>query len=194
MSRRENDRAGIEKVSPENALRLLRQRDERAVPMLERLYGRLILFIASRILRNREDAEEVKNDALFEIWAGAAPDCPDSLKAHAAAVGRRRAIDLLRKRQSSKRSAPSLETVDELAALTDGFEDSAVDSIVIREVVAGFVGSLAPRDKSIFLKRYYLFQSPRQIASSLNISKNLVYVSLSRMRAKLKTELERNLK
>ncbi|MBQ9544666.1 MAG: sigma-70 family RNA polymerase sigma factor [Clostridia bacterium] len=193
MSQKEKGVSG-ETVSPENALRLLRQRDERAVKMLEALYGKLIFSVAMRILSDRRDADEVKNDALFQLWTGEAPDGPGLLKARAAAIGRRRAIDILRKRESEKRCAFSLGTVDELAELMDGFEDRTVDSMVIRGTVSGFVKSLGERDRNIFLKRYYLFQKPEKIASSLGVSKNLVYVSLSRMRTKLKALLERELK
>ena len=176
------------------AYRLMCERDEKAIELLEKLYAKLLKKIAGTVLRSKEDVEEVVNDALHDLWRGDPPEKPEELKAHAAAVCRRRAIDRLRTLERKKRRADFTDTAEELEEIfTDGFEDSAVDSMVIKDVLNSFVRSLDERDRTVFMKRFFLSQTPAKIELSMGISRDLVYVRISRMREKLKKELERNL-
>ncbi|MBQ9543793.1 MAG: sigma-70 family RNA polymerase sigma factor, partial [Clostridia bacterium] len=140
------------------------------------------------------DAEETKNDALFEIWKRIPPDQPENLRAYVASVCRSKALDRIRYAEAKKRDRNVTETLGELAEPTEGFENEAVDSMAIKEIVNAFLGELSARDRQIFMKRYYLFQPIPSIASSLGVSNELVKSSLFRMRNKLKKELERGLK
>ena len=49
-------------------LALLRERDETALSVIQRQYGRKALHLANRILGSESDAEECVNDALLDIW------------------------------------------------------------------------------------------------------------------------------
>lgn len=183
------------KPNSAEAYRLLCERDERAVELLDKLYGRLLRRIAGSILTSREDVEEVVNDTLHDLWRQKPPDSAESLKAYAATVCRRQAIDRLKTLNRKKRRADFYDAAGELEeTFTLGFEDSVVDSMVVKEVIRSFVDGLSERDRTIFLKRFFLFQPPEKIAASMKLSRNLVYVSLSRMRDKLRKELERNMR
>ncbi len=184
----------IEKPDPDRALELLCRRDESAVAMLEALYGKQIKSLARRILGSAEDAEEVANDTLHELWLSAPPESPENLKAFVLSVCRKTAVDRLRFREAKKRASKAQQPLDELDEAAESFEDQAVDSMVINEVVERFLAELSERDRRIFMKRYYLFQPVRHIASSLGLSTPLVKSSLLRMRNKLAQELERELK
>ncbi len=181
-------------MDAQSVYRLLCERDESALPLLDKLYGRLLRKIAGGVLRSKEDAEEVVNDALHDLWRGPPPDSAESLKAHAASICRRQAIDRLRTLERKKRRADFTDAASELEeTFTEGFENSIVDSMVINQTLSRFIAGLGERDRTIFLKRFYLFQTPEKIAASLGVTRNLVYVNISRMKEKLRKELEENL-
>ncbi len=173
---------------------LIAARDEGALTLLEELYGKLIKKIAVGIVGSDEDAMEVKNDTLFEVWNSIPPAKPDNLRAYVAAVCRRKAVDTIKHREAKKRNGSAAESFWELEETVEGFEERTVDSMVIRDILNGFLASLSERDRQIFMKRYWLFQPTGRIASSLGVSAELVKSSLFRMRNKLRKELERGLK
>ena len=57
---------------------------EQGIHGLNRKYGRLMESIARNILRSEEDAREIVNDALLQIWDAIPPARPADLMAYAA--------------------------------------------------------------------------------------------------------------
>lgn len=49
-------------------LDLLCERDERALSRITRQYGKACRNLAAKLLHSEQDAEEVFNDALMQIW------------------------------------------------------------------------------------------------------------------------------
>ncbi len=187
-----------EAADPSAVVELFLARDESALNELDRLYGKLIYKTAFGILHSAEDAREIANDTLHEVWRRIPPDRPESLAGFTLSICRRMALNRLESLRAAKRGSGranvALDALGELADVSAGFEEELVDSMVIREALNGFVRSLGERDKAIFLERYFLCYGVEKIASRLGITKNLVYVSLSRMRSKLREELERRTK
>ena len=81
------------------------RRDEAAVGETRRKYGRYLAKIARNILSNREDGEEIVNDACLKAWNSIPPNRPDSLAAYLGKIARRLSIDALRTRTREKRAA-----------------------------------------------------------------------------------------
>lgn len=151
-------------------------------------YAPLLKSICSRILPDcPQDAEECAADAFVALWRSAAALAPDPppLRAWLAVTARNIAINryrALRRHGTVPLDDGLAETLGELAA----FDRAASDA---EDAVGALVAAMEPPDREIFLRRYYLLQPCREIASALGLSENTVNVRLSRGRARLRRAL-----
>ena len=77
--------------------------------------------------------------------------------------------------------------LDELAEVV-GTEDEA-EEVALKDALDRFIGTLRPGTRDIFMRRYWAFQSEREIARAHGITAGAVRMSLSRTRAALKRYL-----
>lgn len=84
-------------------LRLVAQRDERAMVSLFDRYARIVYSVALRVLHDPGEAEDVMQEVLMQVWRGASSFIVGrgSLGGWLAVVARNRAIDVLRRRHPS---------------------------------------------------------------------------------------------
>ena len=110
----------------ENIVRLYWERNEEAIELTEKHYGKLVRSICRNVLRDERDAEECTSTTYFKMWNSIPPECPSSFGAFIARTARSAAIDRLRERTRLKRGG-KLESLDDLAdKLTDGLSVSDV--------------------------------------------------------------------
>ena len=82
----------------------------------------------------------------------------------------------------------TLPLTDELAAtIADLPADPAGDAA---DELAVLVAALEPPDREIFLRKYYLMQSSREIAAALDLRVSTVNTRLSRGRDRLRRQLQ----
>ena len=74
------------------------------------------------------------------------------------------------------------ETLGELAEFDSATTEAA-------DLVGALVAAMAPPDRDIFLRKYYLLQSGKEIAAALGMSVESVNTRLSRGRDRLRREL-----
>lgn len=171
-------------------LTLLWRRDEAALDTLAQRYGSLLKGLAQRLLPSPQDAEECVNDALLDIWNTIPPQKPNSLSSYACMLTRRRAIDRIRYLSAQKRGSGTwLVALDELEECVPGGKGFDEDGAALTEALNGFLASLSPRDRNIFMGRYFAFESIETLAATHGVTKNTINIRLSRMRKKLKTYL-----
>lgn len=171
----------------------LKDRDEDVLAEAKELYGAGLRALAFRILGNREDAEEVENDAYCEAWECIPPAEPASLKSWLLMVTRRRALDRLDAKLAQKRGGGEAEAaLDEMEDLLPG-EDGRqwAGEIARKEVIRSFLTALPAQKRRIFLKRYWYFLSIREIAAEEGLSESHVKTILHRSRKSLKDQLIR---
>lgn len=170
------------------------ERSEEALILSRRQYGAYLFALSCRILGNREDAEEVENDAYLDAWNTIPPNRPESLKSYLAMLCRRRALDLVDRRDSLKRGGGVQDLVwEEIDESIPGSEDGRdwADLISLKEQLEAFLAALSQRDRRIFLQRYWYFCSIREIAERHGLKENHVKVLLHRLRRKLRQQLEK---
>lgn len=153
--------------------------------LLER-YGALINGIVRRVLpENPEDAEECVSDVLVTAWrsAGKLAEKERPLQGWLALTARNAAID--RWRQLRRKSTEQLP--EDLAG--DWLLEQGSDA---EELIAELVAGLSQPDREIFLRRYYLLQSGREIARCVGMQEHTVNMRLFRGRERLRRQfLER---
>lgn len=168
------------------------QRNGTAIDETDKKYGALCRALANRILGDERDGEECVNDTYMTTWQ-AIPDArPNKLAAFLAAITRRISIDVLRRRGAAKRGAGEiLGALDELAELIPA-RDDVEREVELRELTAEidrFLDGLKGTDRDMFVCRYWLCASVKDIAHRFDTSESRVKSSLMRTRNKLRQHL-----
>lgn len=176
------------KQNDENIIKLLFDRNEDALEMIENMYGRLIRAIAFNLFKSDSVASECLNDTLLAIWNTIPPEKPDSLAAYAGTIVRRKAIDRFRREKAKKRYLPEdsmFPEVSEELAITEDFSEDIIKKIELKRIMNEFLESLTRNNREIFISRYFDFESLDSIAARMHITKNSLNARLFRMREKL---------
>ena len=175
-------------------IRLYQQRSEQALQETKARYEALCMTVAYNMLGSREDAEECMNDALMCLWQAIPPAEPESLGAYLVTAVRNAAQDRLAYQNAQRRGSGQLSVaIDELADCLSSSEhpDRMLDSIALRDAFRRFLPTLKPAARMIFLRRYWLCLSAREVAAETGCSVSRVNMSLMRTRKKLKVFLEK---
>ena len=170
---------------------LLFARRESALDEIINRYGRILKHFAGRILPTTQDVEECVNDALLDIWNTIPPKRPASVASYATMLTRRRAVDRIRRLTAKKRGGGVyLVALDELGDCIPGGAVFDEDTEALREAINCFLAGLSTEDRLLFMGRYFALDSIEALAESSGVTKNTINIRLSRMRKRLKTQLE----
>ena len=168
-------------------------RDETAIQLVDKKYNSTCYSIAWKILMNREDSEECVNDTWFAAWRYIPPKRPPRLVAFLGKITRGFAIDMLRKKHAAKRIdmhiAGITEDVESLNIAIMHNLDEHMEEKELIEIINRFLGSLSDRD--IFVQRYWVMESIKNIAARHKMSEGAIKQNLLRNKRKLKKALEK---
>lgn len=173
-------------------IELFWQRSEDAICAAEEKYGNLCGMIANNLLRNPEDARECANDVWHSLWNAIPPEKPKNLAAYIARVARNLAMKRLTYRTAAKRQA----AVVSFEELSDCVPDPATPEMALEgkelsRTLDAFLDMLPPEDRNLFLRRYWFFDSTKELAASFRMTESKVKIKLHRIRKKLKDYLEK---
>ena len=149
-------------------------------------YAALVRGILRRILPGREnDVEECMADVFVALWRSAGKIQRQQIPVRAWLIVTARNMGINRYRQLSRRVEIPL-TEEMIRTLADLPTDTAGEAA---QEVGRLVAAMEPPDRDIFLRRYYLLQSSKEIAAALGMSVSNVNTRLSRGREKLRRQL-----
>ena len=167
-------------------------RDERALSVTAEKYGGYCAAIARNILGSPEDAEECVNDAFLLAWDSMPPHRPAILSTFLGKLTRNVSLNRFQYNLAGKRGGGTaqvfLDEIAELVSDTDHVERE-IDRGELINAINGFLKRLSPKQRSVFVCRYWYFDSVSEIASRFGMSENHVSVTLHRLRAKLRDHL-----
>lgn len=161
-------------------------RSESAIVAVQNRYGTVGQSVAENLLHNSADAEECVNDALLRLWNSIPPQRPLSLWAYFVKIIRNLALDRLRVQSAAKRKGITL-VLEELSEVI-GAEDKHSDSEILA-VIEQFLREEPPKNRTLFLRRYWRGDSIRDAAAHVGLSVAAAKMRLSRMRTRLKEKL-----
>lgn len=168
-------------------------RDERAIRETSVKYDAACTGIAQGILGSPEDAEECVSETWYRAWNAIPPQRPRLLSAFLFRIVRNLSFSRWKEARAEKRGGGQLPLLlDELGEIVSGREDTE-DAVSERELMGAinaFISALPEEKRYIFLRRYWYTDSAETIGRSLGHSENWVNVQLSRIRKKLRQELE----
>ena len=176
----------------EEIIELFFERSEKAIEELEAKYGKICLQTSYNILGNYSDAEECVNDSYLGAWNAIPPARPDPLLTYVLKIVRNLSLNCYHRNQARKRNSTydlAVEELSEFLAAPESVE-SAMETKELVQTVEEFLDSLKTRDRVIFIRRYWFYDSYEQIAERVGISAKNVSVKLTRLRRQLKVYLE----
>ena len=169
-------------------------RSEDAISEASAKYGSYCYSIAYGILADQGDAAESVNDTYLDAWNTMPPHRPAVLSTFLGKITRRISIDRWRGRTAGKRGGGETTlALDELAECIPSSR-SAEDELELAElgrIIDGFVMSLPPMQRRVFICRYWYLDPVSDIARQLGFSQSKVKMMLHRQRAKLLAVLEK---
>ena len=165
-------------------------RSERAIAESERKFAPACRAIAWNLLGNAEDAEECLNDTWHILWDTIPPQRPENLAAYAAKITRNLAMKRLTAMNAEKRQAVTV-SYDELSqCIPAGCSlEELLEGRELVQVLSRFLNKLDRNSRDLFLRRYWFFDSTKEIAHGFGISETRVTTKLHRIRKKLKDYL-----
>lgn len=172
-------------------IKLFLHRSQDAIIQTKLAYGKLLMSIAERYLKDSRDVEEVVDDTYMTVWNRIPPDSPVYFKAYICRILKNLSIKKCEYNSAGKRSSEYETVLDELNECVP--DESSVEGQVLENELQGIINSFVrnlPADKrNIFIRRYWYLEPVQNIAKDLNISEKALSMRLIRMRKKLKTYL-----
>jgi RNA polymerase sigma-70 factor, ECF subfamily len=168
-----------------------KNKDKKALAEAIDLFGPDVQRLVRRILSgtgSAEDVEECVSDVFMAAWSGISRYEPEraSFRTWLFLLAKYKALDLRRKllrRGGTGEADASGATWNEI---------SAEQEVLSRETASELIGcvqQMGEPDRSLFLRRYFLYESLDQLAQTFSLSKKAVESRLYRCRTLLKQAL-----
>lgn len=172
---------------------LFRRRDELAITETRRKYGPYCNKIALNLLGSPEDAEECVSDALYAAWQQIPPLIPQSLRTFLGRITRNLSVSRYRSNKAKKRSCGMDDMLSELSdCLPDGSSlEDQVDSRALTAAITGWLDTLVPGDRELFVRRYWFCDGLSDIAAEMEETPQQLAQRTYRLRKSLKKRLEK---
>lgn len=182
-------------MNDEQIVALYFNRDERAIAESGNRYGAYCTTIAMNILHDLSDSEECVSDTWLGAWRSIPPKQPSNLAAYFGKITRNLAINRYRKNHAERRAAGEFAlSLDELDECIPGNASVEDDERMqgITESINRFLHAQKPLDRRVFVCRYFYCDSIADIAARFALSESHIKSLLFRMRARLRTHLEKD--
>jgi len=173
-------------LKDDKLVKLIKNRPDEGLNKAIDIYAPLVKTIVARIIgfENKRDIEECISDVFVELWKSI--DNFDNkkgiLKNYLISVSRNVAINYYRR----KLDKHELISIDE-NEIDLGFNlDNNLFDNLNKEIIQNTLNELGEPDRQIFIRRYYLYESVKEIANELKVNTKLVENKLFRGKAKLK--------
>ena len=167
--------------------------EQNAYAELVKRYQAYVFTLVLRMLKTREDAEEVAQDVFIKAYRSLADFRGESkFGTWLYTIANTTSITFLRKKKLEVHSLDN-EKVFEVADSKDsGFRANLVEQKSRVNMVNEAIAMLSPDDAGIITLFYKAEQNLEEIARILRLETNTVKVRLHRARARLKEKMEKN--
>lgn len=171
----------------ELAQRLL-ERDEAALREVVDLYGSVVYGVAKRVLIDRTLAEEVAQDVFVAFWRrpGAFDPARGGLQGFLAGIARNKAVDVVRKEESARRTKDALIAEAEMPSA----ETPSDEQVEERQVMVEALKELSPVQREALVLAYFGGRTYREVAQELDIPEGTAKTRLRDGMTKLRQVLQ----
>lgn len=179
-------------MNDDKLIKLIKKNPSKGLSTAIEQYGPLVKTIVTRIIgyENQQDVEECISDVFVELWKSNNNfnNEKGTIKNYIISIARFKAINILNRKIIKYEIIPLEE--DDLEFDLDITNE--VSRTINKNIIKETLDKLPQPDKDIFIRRYYLFESVKEIAISLNLTPKTVENKLYREKIKLKDALIKN--
>lgn len=168
------------------------KRSEEAIKETEIKYGKLCKYVASNILSYKSDIEECYNDTLLGAWNAIPPAKPEILSSFLCRITRNLALKKYEYLNMKKRNPKVLISLNELdeCIIDLNCNTPLYNDIQLSNCINNFLLSLNLDNRNVFVRRYWYYDSIKEIMKRYNFSKSKIETMLFRTRNKLRDYLK----
>lgn len=178
-----------EQLKTESALvRAMQKGDEAALGQVIDLYTSYVGAIVWNIVQgklDRSDAAAVISDVFFTLWTNSDKIRHGRLKGYLCSIARSKALNALRG------CTPALPLEEDMVQICSPLPEEELEREEEYAALRRALDKMPEPDRSIFLRRYYLYQKIPDIAAEMQLNVNTVQTKLRRGRDRLRLELEK---
>ena len=178
-------------MDDQTLIELFWARSPEALTQAKTKYDALCRSLAGRLLGRAEDVEECLNDAYLALWDAIPPARPTHFGAYISKIVRNLSMKRLSYLTAQKRGGEAEVSFEELENCVSADSDPAriLEARELEAAVCAFLRTQSRESRVYFLRRYYFFDSVREIAARYGVSESKVKVRLFRTRNALKEYL-----
>lgn len=168
-------------------------RNEQAIKETDVKYGRLCFRIAENILGNKEDSEECVNDTYWKVWSLIPPTIPNNFMAFISKIVRNISLKKNEFIYAQKRTPNVNVAFEELEYILsdDGIANEFGEQDIAR-LIDDFLRNEKESVRNVFIRRYYFFDSIKEISECYLFTevkvKNILYHTRKKLRKYLEKE------
>lgn len=166
---------------------LYHARDERAIEVSQRQYGRYCHTVSMNILNSHPDAEECVNDTWVAAWNTMPPKRPENLCAYLGKLVRNISINRLKSLRRACRDTSLTVAFEELEDILPAPDDT--DSNIICTWLDEYLATLPQLDRQLFVGRYWYNHSVKELAKYHRLTPNAATKRITRAREGLRAYL-----
>lgn len=168
-------------------------RNENAIEETHKKYGSLCNRVSLNIVNSIPDAEECVNDSYLTLWNSIPDDRPEYFSAYLCRIVRNLSLKRLEYNTALKRKPELVASFDELEGCISSADtpENSLDAKLLGKAISEFLYLQNEQCRNIFIRRYWYFDSVKNIAEDFRMKEEKVSVLLFRMRKKLKKHLEK---
>lgn len=169
------------------------ERSENAIKETDIKYGRLCSRLANNILNNVCDAEECVNDSYLTVWNSIPDARPNNFSAFLCRIVKNLSFKKLEYLTAQKRKPEVLVSLNELneCVSSPSNVEASYDTAEMGKAISLFLRKQSETHRNIFLRRYWYYDSVKDIAADYGFKEEKVSNILFQMRKKLRQFLER---
>ena len=171
---------------------LLRRSPDELYRALLKELGRYVYVIVFNKLRScgtNEDIEECVSDVFAELFITVEDGGVNNVKALAASIANRRAVDHFRRLTANGRNTLSVDD-EEFPEVADAFDVEGIsDNNEVRRILLREISSLGEPDSTILMQKFYYNKTSAEIARTVRMTASSVRSRCSRAMERLKVSL-----
>ncbi|WP_295765568.1 RNA polymerase sigma factor [uncultured Oscillibacter sp.] len=168
------------------------ERSEEAIRRTAEKYGAYCAGIIRRVLGDSRDAEECLSDTWLGAWNAMPPQRPRRLPPFLGRIARNRALDRYDYDRAQCRDSGFEAVLEELSDCVGGTPlEEGFDLLRLGEAISGYLDTVSPAARLVFLRRYWYCDSVAEIAAGTGYSPSKVKSQLHRTRKGLKEHLRK---
>lgn len=179
-------------MNDEKIIELYWNRNENAISETSSKYGKLCFFISNNILSVTADSEEVVNDTYLTLWNSIPPKRPTRFSVFISRIARNLALKKYEYNSAEKRNPEAVCSLEELCDCVSGKNsiESELENKRIEQTISQFLWSQSEEKRSIFIRRYWYFETIQSISHRTGFSESKIKSMLFHLRKGLRTFLE----